>query len=496
MRRASLLAALVLVLPLAFAEEFDDVVKRTDMTSADSVYELAQWCDKNGKAAQARKYYNDIISKIDKDHEPARTALGFVRVGDRWVNKAFVPAGTGAKGQDATVAGGRRVASGKGPTAAEVQWPLDPPKDPAPDNKWLDQYIQTLNRAGNDSDQMDAAINTILREDNWAIGLPRICAALTQASFTDLYGGAEMVRRLWAGGRKEDARRIYAFVAKASERNRERGDLEMFCMVSEEIRDKRAVPRLMELLKDDKVQTSAASALSAITKLPAKGLTAEAVQGWWDLNWNVSEEQILREQLRDADPMVRVAACEGLYEKRDRAIMPVLIALLRLDNRAANNRAINLINKIGGQRIYDPSMPPEEKKKKVDMIEKWWKEDGARWQWMEDRIAANTGTEKPAEKKDANAALVAQLTSVAGREAADAESRLVANGAAAIPALLDGLDSKDGRLRRKCNDVIKQISKQDFGFDPQADDAMRGAAVKKWRDWAAEQAEAAPAPDK
>lgn len=46
--------------------------------------ELAKWCEEAGLESEARATYESII-RLDPDHEAARRALGFVRVGDAWL---------------------------------------------------------------------------------------------------------------------------------------------------------------------------------------------------------------------------------------------------------------------------------------------------------------------------------------------------------------------------------------------------------------------------
>jgi hypothetical protein len=48
-----------------------DVIKKTDMSNADAVYALAEWCAEHNKPTTARQYYGKCI-EIDKDHEAAR----------------------------------------------------------------------------------------------------------------------------------------------------------------------------------------------------------------------------------------------------------------------------------------------------------------------------------------------------------------------------------------------------------------------------------------
>ena len=79
--------ALIALCQFGHAESLEERVKATDMSNADSVFELAQWCTENKLPTKARAYLNQVI-KLDKDHEGARTALGQVKVGEHWVAAA------------------------------------------------------------------------------------------------------------------------------------------------------------------------------------------------------------------------------------------------------------------------------------------------------------------------------------------------------------------------------------------------------------------------
>ncbi|GDY12674.1 hypothetical protein LBMAG53_15520 [Planctomycetota bacterium] len=491
--RTALIAALIL--PLA-AESLEDQIKKTDFASADSVFELAGWCQSNQLSNKARNYYQEVI-KLDKDHEGARTALGYVRVGERWVPKAF--AGDTAKaaaekkgdGSTGTASEARRAASGKAPTAGEITWDLKLPPDPQPDSKWINQFIDRMPTIGNDSDPMDAGVRTILRDDNWPLGFPRICKALMDPAFTDLFGPSEIVRSLYTSGRGDQARKIYPFLIVASSRITNRQDLSYFCMITGLLKVKNAVPRMIELMDNADIKADAAEAIASITGLPFKTMTQERAQQWWNINWNVGEDLIQREQLTDPDPGVRIEACTALYAKRDKAIVPVLLALMKNDNIGIARRASALIDRIAGPRPFDPTEPAEIKNKKIELIEKWWKSEGGRWVWVEDRN--QPAPTAPTVKVDPNQALVQQLASITGRESAEAEARLLAAGKSSVPALITfGLEAKDARLRRMANDLLRRVTKQDFPFDPQADESARNAAVAKWKTWATDEGLIAP----
>jgi hypothetical protein len=160
----------------------------------------------------------------------------------------------------------------------------------------------------------------------------------------------------------------------------------------------------------------------------------------------------------------------------------VLIELLRLRDRGVNQTAIALINRIAGERAYDPAGEDEVRKRQVDLIERWWRDNGATWIWVEDR----TASAGPAvtEKQDPLQRAVRELASPRRSEATAAEGNLLGAGEKAVPALIGALGSADAALRAKAHDLLKQISKQDHGFSATAPETERAAAIGKWRKWA------------
>ncbi len=470
---------------LGAEESFDEVKARTDFASADQVTALGNWCAANQRQTLARTYWNQAI-KLDPEHDGARTALGFVRVGEKWLHKSLVKDGQGQPGkvnQPATNQGGPvRQPGGKAPTAAQVAWDLTLPA-PMPNDPWLwDTHISKLPRLGNDSTAMESSIATINRDLDKS-GFALLCKAL-KADFGDLYAAADICRILSSSDRPR-ARKLFAFVAKASEKITDAGDLEYFAMIAGTLKERNAIPRLIELMDhaDARVKASAIEAAADITLLPKRTMTRDTAQRWWELNWNVSERTILGEQLASSDPAVQVEAAAALYEYRDRAIMPVLIRLLRVREVGVNRKAIAVISRIAGERAFDPVGPDEQRKKQADLIEKWWREEGATWIWIEDRnpVAATTAATG---KRDFSSENVRLLGSAVRKDSAAAENALVGGGVKSIPALLDGLGSNDQIVRMKAHDILKQISKQDHGFAANAVEDKRAAAIAKWRDWA------------
>jgi hypothetical protein len=311
--------------PLAFAEdELEARVKKTDMNSADSVYELGVWCEQNNKPTAARKYFNKVI-QLDKNHEAARTKLGMVLVGDRWVPANLAPGGGKPQGSDKKEEpANRRRSSGPGPTAKDVKWDLTI-EDPTRDNQFIESQIKRMNDNKNDSDAMDSAVLTLYREDSRKEMVPRLCAALMRDNFTDLYGASMLVLQFAKDGDLLTVKKLIGFMAKASERITDKDDLETFAYVAPLARERRVIPRLIELMEhpDQRVQDSAKKAFAQVALQSTEGMTAAKAKAWWDLNHDVSERVFLNEQLQSDDPIVAMTAARGLYDLREKAIVPV-----------------------------------------------------------------------------------------------------------------------------------------------------------------------------
>lgn len=485
----------------AHAESFEDVQKQTDMTNADSVFQLAKWCAENRMPSRAQQLYRQVL-KIDKDHYGANNALGNVQVGDRWVHRSLVkqPAGgqaqPGADGQPAPV----RSSAGPGPTAKEVAWDLSIEKDAGPaENPFLDRYIEQMRKVANDSNEMGASVATLMREDNWASAFPRLCKALLQPGYGDIYGPSEMLLELHKQGRTREVRRLYPFVVKASEGVTDAEDLEYFAMLSITIRDRKAVPRLAELLghSSTAVQDAAREALAAITRLPAKDLTAARAKAWWDANWSLSEDQVLAEQLRSADPSTAVAAAAGLCEMRNKDIFPVLFKLLRSDDPGIVRQAVDVLRRATALDWgITPALSAAERGKQVDRLEKWWAESKFSFAWpglpSEDGGAAAGGVASG--QPDPDAEEVEKLASAAGTDAQTAEQRLRTRGTAAIRALLAGLESPSPLIRRRAHDILCDVTKKNFGYDPRGEEPARLTAISAWRAWAEKEKLLGPPP--
>ena len=145
-----------------------------------------------------------------------------------------------------------------------------PPKEVLPLEEWFTTtYLNGLSSDKNDSDLMSRVESAILNKekpDQFAAGMNALMRALMRDGFSDLY----LASMLMASRPGPATKVLLPFVMKAADRTSDPGDLEALCGALAAVRDKRGVPKLIELVdhasKD--VSSSAKSALSDITMIP------------------------------------------------------------------------------------------------------------------------------------------------------------------------------------------------------------------------------------
>lgn len=483
-RRHAVAVLVVIACSLSAAsDELQDQIAATDMKDPEAVFALAQWCAENNQPSNARKYYNVVI-RIDPEHFGAREALGQVKVGNRWLSARMVDGGDKS---DAPAAGGgpTRKAGGPGPKAADIAWDLTPLKDPKPEFTWIDTYVNRMNSVANDSREMDVSVATMMADDHIAVAIPRLTKAMLDPGWKDLYGASMIAMELQRKGDFKTAKALLPFLAKASERCQDEEDLYTFAFVVGGMKDKRIVPRLVEMLSGPEyVQSGAKDGLAMLTMLPAADITPESAQKWWDLNHALNDQDIFKEQLQDQDDRVALEAAKALYEHRDHSIVPVLAKLLGSPDRPVRAEAIALIQRITGTDwSYKVDGDPKLWKQRGDELLAWWKENEFRHTWIEDQGKAS----EPTAQVDPNVEQVRKLASIQGNEAAAAEAALIGAGDAALPALLDGLRGGDRIARRKAFSVLQAITKHDLPYDAAADDQTRIDQIAAWEAWLQEQ---------
>ena len=479
---------LALAIPLAgFAETYEEMAKKTDQTSAQSVFELAEWCQANNQPTKYRQLLAQVI-RIDRDHEGAREALGQVKVGNQWVQKSQVK-----DVPKAAAAGEHKLPSGTGPTADKVAWDLTLPKDPKPKNPFVDSYIERLNTVANDSGEMEVSVSTLSTDENLPMALPRLCAALLKPDFKDLYGASTMIQGLLKAQHRADAKTLFPFLVVASVRSTESDDLQAFCFACAGMRDKRAMARLIELMgsPDKEVANAASEAAAAITGLPTAGFDVEKANSWWARFYASDDAQILRAQLLSKDPETSIAAAAQLGAIQDKKSVDVLIEWLKSDDPKVATKALQQIAQFTGRDWgYNPTDPKEVRAKRLEMLSKWWKENRENYKLQVDErlvkgsaVAHDAGT--PA--GDPKAGLIRDLSSTDTKAAAKAESDLLANGEKSVPYLIGGLTNPSPITVRACSRILQQVAKRtDLTVNPRDPAEAQQKAIAAWRAWADE----------
>jgi hypothetical protein len=481
MRLLRSLAPLLLAASCAWsADSFADLLKATNLKDADSVFALAEWCKENNEPNKAKTYYKKTV-ELAPDHPGARKALGQVKVGKKWLDE---------KAAQGKAAAGPAVPAGKGPTAAEQRWDLTVPNDPDADNPFINTYIANLWMSAADSDAMEQSIGTIAMADNCASAVPRLCANMAGTPRPQVHGPAMIVISLTRSGRRDLALRLFPFVMRDAGLAATPDDQSAVLGMIEILRDKRGVPRLIEMLglADPDIVNHAQIVATALTGLQQP--TKASLKTWWD-RWHArSDLDLWKAQLSDDDARVALNAAALLIDHREGAIVPTIAKFLKTPNAAVTAQAIEVLKKMTRQDWgLSTETSLEDRVKKAATFEAWWKEKGERFEWPEsDQLRqereAQAGIQAARAPDDP---LVLAVTGLAqpGVGGSQAETRLVEAGKAAVPALIGGLANDNLITRRKSADLLLRITgKQDIPFDPRAEPGVRAAAVEAWTAWA------------
>ena len=486
MRIASLVLLCMLatlVLQLA-AEDYDDVLAATDRKDANSLYNLALWCQENQLHRKARAHFKEVI-QLEPDHQSAREALGFVWYDDKWTHVSRVP---GARTKPEPGAKRADVA-GPPPTADQVDWDFTmPPFHVEGVDQWLEQFTTAMNSPDIWSGDVEVAINTLIMPDYVNSAAAAIAAAYESGRLKQIYGPSMVMQKLATSDNPQhiqEARRMLPFIVRASSKVNDGQQLYNFALAVGMLGDKRVVPRLIEILgvAGDGAD-GARGAISMITGIPEDKVTESEAQKWWDKWHAASASEVFGERLESDDPEVRLMACEQLYAEQDRRIVPVLIEVLKSPEMSVRLRAVALLQQITGNDwgLASTELDPKDQAEKLERLEDWWKEEGNRFVFIEFREALNRP--KPAVKVDPTESKIAELTSTDTATARSARDWLVKQGTAAAPKLVVKLSSDDGILRQKVVEVLREVSGQQFGFDPiLGSDEDRAAAAQRWQEW-------------
>lgn len=492
---AALLAVPCVLNAAATKEEYEAKLEATDLSNPDQLFILGQWCKDNGYNFKASRHFKAAL-KLDPDHQATRDALGFVWYDKKWTHKSRVPGGLSPEEQEETKQATRRGAgTGRpGPSAADVDWDLTIPAFAKDGHaKWLAQFTDKMNRTDNYSNEMDSSWRTLLLPEYIDSAVAAMATALMDPGFKDLYGPVMLSQELMKtneGVNISRARRLLPFMVKASERVKDPEELYYFAMFAGAIGDKRATPRLIQLLSaGGEAAEGAKAGLSMITLIPEDEVNQDNAQAWWNRWHSSSDGEIFGAQLESDDPMARIAACRRLYPEQDRRIVPTLIDILEKHHEgAAKHGAVDMLKEITGND-WDLSgdLDPKAHKERVERLEDWWDEEGNTFVFLEFRGQMTTGGGGPV-KRDKREIWIGQLSSLDPDEARAAFDGLLGEGDNAVPMLIKALEASDGIRAGKARDLLRQITRQNFGFEPvRGSNEERKAALQKWQAWAAEQ---------
>lgn len=467
----------------AYGETYDEALKRTNPSNPEQVLILAQWCQDNNLPTKARQHLFQVL-KLDKDHLRARTLLGQVRVGDRWVAKNQL------KEESKNPARKALTPLEPPPAAKDIAWNLQIVKDPSPTNQFVDNYIERMQTEANDSNAMEVSISTLLEENNWPMSLPRLCAALQKPTFTDLSGPSGVLQGLRKDGRLRDAKILFPYVVVASARCTDPEDLTAFAYIAGQMRDKRAVPRLIELMNDSRkeVAEAAGEAVSTITALSPKGITVASANAWWGEFHASDDLEILRRQLQSKDASTALAAASQLGALQEKKVIDVLILMLKSEDVKIATKAHQLVIDLTGRDwAYVATDPLDQRLKRVDRLAKWWKENSESFVFPVDPWLVDTSLVQNQDSLAADPLRLAvnDLAATDAKLVAKAENELLRKAGAAVPALIEGVADENPITARKCHELLQRISKKcDISFSPRDRAEHKHQAIAAWKAWA------------
>lgn len=481
------------------AETYDEVAAGLDLTNPDDLVVLAEWCRENRRHRSATRHLREALA-IDTNHIGARTALGFIWYNERWVHESRLPSGArqqSSQGNNRGGSGGTTVRrpSTPGPSAAEIQWDLTLPADPEPDapySRFLDEVIAEFPRLDNYSGRMESGIATLLQDDYFYKSIHHLAKAMAADSFTDLYAASMLISEVMKSGSPDQQRAVRAllpFMVSTSARVRDTTDLYMFGLAVGGLGDKRAVPRLIELVghSDRDVADGARAGIHLITMMAEREVTAASAKEWWDLYHQSSDSAIFADMLGSRnDALTRLEAAKRLYREQDKRIVPVLIELIGGDNMTAALGAAGIVERIcGNDWGIVPGMAQADRAAAAERLSTWWDENKNTFVWLEFRNTGGSAGQAP--RRDPLAEAVGRLASIEAGVADSAMAALRRGGDDAIGHLIDGLARGDLVIRTRSRDLLREITGQNFGYSPAGgSNADRDQARERWIAWAIE----------
>lgn len=503
--RACALLAAIFSTYLA-AESYDEKAATVDMNDPHQLYDLAMWCGENQLERKKFRLLRDVLD-IDSDYPPARAELGFVQYKGKWVHESRLPDDARRQAEQQGEAAGEpprdRIVqtSGPGPSADEIDWGLQKLDESAIDQstrRHLKKYMNQMVNTGSFSNQMRSAVATMLMDRYFQTSVVLMANGLLDGSHRDLNGAALMIQEVRRGGDREKGRwvnTLVPYIAEAAKKTTDPKDLTAYAMVASLDGDKRHVPALIEMLSstDELLATTAKYAISKVTMLDERSVTKESAQQWWNKYHASSNAAIYGNMLSSSNPDARLAACRRLYSSQDKRILPVLADLLVVEqptDRPIALGAAQLVKRITGTDWNLLDVDSASRAEDIASYRQWLDEQSHRFIWVEFRnqsIKDDGPTAAGVASTDTIGQWILQLNSLDDIDRSSAEKNLRNAGMEAAPKLVDALTHEDLIIRQRVRDLLRTISKQNYGLDPLGPETEQRAAVAKWRAWLQEQ---------
>ncbi len=504
-RTAAMICVLALTGRAMGVESLNQRLAMTDMTDAESVWELALWCEEQRKAYMYRKYLQKVID-INPDHEPARLALGYIWYKDEWTHKSRVPRHVLAAqekaeqeaearrnpGPDET-----RRATGPAPTVDQIEWDLSIPPDPNPgDAPWVNEQINAMNRSGNYSDAMEQAYRTLLMDRYFPVAMHHLAKALLRDDFRDLYGVSMMISELQRArdqARLEQMKKLIPHMVKASSRVTDGEDLWAFASVVAISGERKAVPRLIEILETggEDAREGAQAALSNITLMAEDSITPAAARDWWKKYHNASDSVVYGDAVRSNDLNKVLTACEKLVPHGWKLAIPNLIRVIEEGNTRHLLMADALLEQLTDSSWVEMDMSDAVREKKIEHLKNWWKDNKDSFVppvivKMRNAAIASSGGQSGPSKQQLVVERINKLASIEKLEVSSAANYIIKQDTDAIaPLITNGLNHSSGIVREESVKLLRQITGQHFAFSGlTGSEADRDAARNKWVEWA------------
>jgi HEAT repeat protein len=175
---------------------------------------------------------------------------------------------------------------------------------------------------------------------------------------------------------------------------------------------------------------------------------------------------LLRAIERYPDARVRARCASIVGRGGDRGVVPNLIVALMDTELVVRRAAVEALGRLGGNEARDTLIKLLTNKESVIRADAALALGGIREKVVVLALIRSLG--------DDEALVRASAAFVLGGQ----------GDAGAISPLVDALADEDENVRAKAHLSLKRLTKQDFGFNPDAPQADRDAAMAKWRAWA------------